>query len=150
MKKFQFRLQTVLNLREKEEEEAKKELVKSIKELEEVSCRITSYQEEQQKVSQEYNIKTSASELSDYFYYLTDLSKQIAKLEDELMRIQNRVNQKRTVVMEARKKVKTLHNLKNKQLQRWTEKNQTVEKKALDEVAMNRFTKEMKGNQNEQ
>ena len=152
MKKFVFRLSTVLKVREKEEDEAKKELAKTIKEVEVLSGKIQLYHEERLKIGDDYKELVQlgyVEEFGNCLYYLQNLSEKISGLEDELMKLQNILAKKRALLMEARKKVQSLLTLKDKQYSRWMKEQQRFEAKIIDEVATNRYIKLEKERNNE-
>ena len=152
MKKFVFRLSTVLKVREKEEDEAKKELAKTIKEVEVLSDKIQSYYQERIKIGDDYKELVQlgyVEEFGNCLYYLQNLSEKISGLEEELMKLQNVLAKKRSLLMEARKKVQSLLTLKDKQYSRWKKEQQRFEAKVIDEVATNRYIKLEKERNNE-
>jgi flagellar protein FliJ len=145
MKKFKFQLQALLKLREKEEEKVKKELADSLLQLAEINKEIQKNQKEYTQLTVEYNSNKSTLEISHYFYYLQGLSKKIAHLEDDMMRMQNKVTQNQLALIESQKKVKPLHNLKEKEYKEWEKQMNVLENKMMDEVSVTRFLKETTG-----
>lgn len=138
MKKFRFKLATLLKVREEEEKEAQRALMAVQKELDEIQNAIQQLVEERRGVGGKHPGKSSyyADEMTLYFGYLEQLAQKIAALQDEAMRVENVVEQKKALLREAVKERKVLEKLKERQLEEWKEELRKVEGRFLDEMAV--------------
>ena len=82
--------------------------------------------------------KMPSDGLRAYSDYLKGLEDQIARIEKAVDRCRRVVNEKRTALLTKTKECKMIEKLKEKDLQKWKEKQRLLEQKALDETAIMR------------
>ena len=143
MAKFDFRLDTVRQVREREEQEAQRELMQAELERKEIQAQITELKkmavEVESGLKQKQVEGVQVAELADHMAYLYQLQGDTALREDELLRAINVVGQKRQLLAEASKKKKMIENLKDKQYLRWKRDTEKREAETLDELATLRY-----------
>jgi len=144
MRKFKFRLESVLEFRKRKEDQRKKELglLKQflqkeqafLKELEEKMI------QSQGKMQAEQAGTLNMELIMNYYYYLTNMKEkilnQIALIEELIMRIE----QKREDLITASKERKIMEKLKDNQYKEFRELLEKWEAKAIDEMATNQYT----------
>ena len=144
MKKFKFRLETLLNYRENEQRKALKDLEEVAFFIENLSEEINNIELEQESIEEEFkeaSKKINPEGLQDFLSYLNYLRGKLSKKQEDRMRFQNILVQKQKVVLKARKKTKVLENLKNKQFTQWEEIKEKQERAFLDELSLTRYAK---------
>ena len=149
MKKFQFKLETLLSVREREEKVAQRELAIVHQELERIIGAVEVLYSEREVVEKTLKEKQQRSitidSVIEYVEYLQLMYERIASMEDEKLRMQNVVESKRKVVMLAMQRKKALENLKERKLSQWEEEYRKMEKTFLDEVATVRYVQNKRG-----
>lgn len=145
MKKYSFRLQTVLDLRERTLEDKRLEMAKVIKllndyqdELKALQGKFSSYREEFETIiSSESTV--DVSQLTGYNGYLFNLEQEI---KDKQMTIENTKKVllvKQQEVNEALKDVKVLEKLKENQSQKFYEMIDKKEASEIDDIVTARY-----------
>ena len=145
MKKFQFRLATLLKVREREEDLAKKELAEAYMELEKVIEAIAQLESERQSADDERKtLHCTAANLAEYADYLDGLRAKITEQQDEMLRLRNVVETKRQVLVLARQKVKALEKLRERRYNQWEEELNRQEQVFLDEVGTTSYEEDFR------
>lgn len=143
MKKFKFNLETLLKVREQQENVAKQALGEAQAALQALYQQIDDLNAEGQKtelaVEQQKSRGFSAPELAASLQYLDSLRGRVALLEDDVMRANNVVQQRRQEVAKAMQERKAIENLKEKRHEEWRKEMARAEKNFLDEQATMRF-----------
>lgn len=145
MKKFVFRLQTVLEHRDRQVADAKAVVQEAEGRLRDAEEAIQRMHREAEAVEDE--MKTAgvdtidAQELADTLHYLRALQERIAAAQDGLFVIQNEVNDKRRALTEALREQKVIEKLKENQYKRWKEELRREETALLDEMATIRYVR---------
>ncbi len=141
MKKFEFRLQTVLEQRERHENLARKALAEALAELVKMQEIVRKLVLERKNLEQEFEekLKQEPAKLPAYLDYFASLGKRIADQQDAILKFQNIVEQKRQALAEARKEKKVIENLKDKQYSEWKKELEKQETAFLDELATSRY-----------
>lgn len=137
MKKFRFKLKTLLMVRKEQESSAQKEVMLAQKQLRKIVEILNELQYEcdllekdlQQK--QKYNI----NDFRNHFLYIQSLRQKITKQQDDILEAQNVLTIKRTNVKKAMQQKKILENIHDKQHSAWTKEYQSIESKLIDELA---------------
>jgi flagellar FliJ protein len=146
MKKFLFNLQTLLEVRVREEDWAKQELAVALAEIEKVNRKIANLKTEVKYIEEQLVLRQKKSgtitNLTDCVYYLEVLQDKILCQQDERMRLQNVAADKRAAVIEASKKRKALEKLKDKQYAEWEEEYNKQEVALLDESGNVRYIRQ--------
>ncbi len=143
MKKFQFKFETVLRVKEKKEEKLKKELFKlHALQLEQHQI-LEKIKEEKTKVSNDKSNATVADIQSLIFFeqYLSLLRKQIDDIKNKIHELQNQIDDKRDEVIQASKEKKTFERLKTHHLNEYNKIIISNEQKVLDEIAVNKYNR---------
>jgi flagellar FliJ protein len=143
MRKFQFKLQTLLKVREQKEKAAQQELAQAQQARDMIQHRIDALQEEGKEAEammREKKQRTfSAPELSANLQYLEGIRFQIARMQDDLFRASNIVAEKQQQLAEAITDRKALEKLKERRKEEWEAEFRREERKLADEHATTRF-----------
>lgn len=140
LKKFQFSLARVLNVRETNEE-LKKEEFQSAQ---------TYYNEQQQALNELFNEKRNLQQdiedqaknkmkmnkIIQYYNYLSDLDEQITIQQDVVNRAEQQVEEAKQNWIEAKKQKKILEKLQERQYQEYKNEYLKSEQKKLDELSL--------------
>jgi flagellar export protein fliJ len=136
---YKFRLQKVLDVKEKEEDNKKNEMSlvnfeidKAKKQLKELHDEL----EEHYKQRQDKNLNGSSIqellELNKYIDYLKDTA--IKQKNVEIDNLQKRLEDKKEEFIDIRRQRKSYENLKDKDYQKFLEKESKDEEKIIDEI----------------
>jgi flagellar FliJ protein len=139
MKKFEFRLATLLKVRKRELEVAQLEFATVQEELNVLVTSIEKLRDEGRAITEELNRRQSSGtvrQVADYFHYLESLRGKITMKEDEMIKQQNVVARKREELAKAQQKTKVLENLREKQYKEWEAEFGRHERIMLDEIAV--------------
>ncbi len=145
MKKYSFRLQPVLEIREKALEDKRLEMAKVIKILNDYQDELKALEEKQISYNLELeNLSTSngfvnVSELAGYNDYIFRLEQEV---KDKLMTIENTkkvLRVKQNEVNEALKEVKVLEKLKETQSEKFYKAIEKKEAEEIDDIATTRY-----------
>ena len=145
MKKYSFRLQPVLEIREKALEDKRLEMAKVIKILNDYQDELKALEEKQISYNLELeNLSTSngfvnVSELAGYNDYIFRLEQEV---KDKLMTIENTkkvLKIKQNEVNEALKEVKVLEKLKETQSEKFYKAIEKKEAEEIDDIATTRY-----------
>ena len=137
MKAFRFRLARVLDLRRKQLEREEARLEQHIQQVKEVETRIAQLEGEQQSAARLLTEQTSfdGSELAALAAYRQRLRTQAAQLGTELQNRRKLLADQQKLYSEAKRKVRLLERLKERQHQEWEEASQ----KELEEIQADSF-----------
>lgn len=143
MKEFEFRLQSLLNLKEQEEKKIQKELAHLKKEKRAVKEKVESYREKKDNYqlqlmkdeSKEINL-SNAINCRNYINYLTE---EIKDLENKLAYWNKKIAECRDKLLEKTKEKKMLTKLKEKKAEEHWYEFTKQENKENDEIAINSF-----------
>lgn len=139
MKKFDFPMQKILDLREFEEEQAKTELGKAISETNRI-------QQELDIIAKEKNRMIDICSESNIYHmfanygYIMRLDINRDRLLEELAVAELAVEEKRQIFAEAMKERKVLTNLKEKQLSKYKKDYKLAEDNNLDDLSSSRHS----------
>lgn len=134
MKKFNYSLQKILDLRNFELEQAETDLGKTNAEIAVQNNALKAIAQSRLDVSRDTD---SSANIDDYFAatsYFKLLEQKKEQCFEELARLEPVAEQKRQVVRECMKKVKVLEQLKKEKLSQWKKQNLKEEELAMDEV----------------
>lgn len=147
MKKYSFRLQTVLEMREKKLEDKRREMAKVIAQLNEQNAVLQGFTTRKEQVKNNLeNIYSSGEtldilEITNYKNYLGKVTVDIKNQEKVIEKTQYLLKFKQLEVTEALKEVKVLEKLKETQEKKFYNHVNYVEAKELDDIASTRFKK---------
>jgi len=144
MRKFTFRLETVLQLREQERDERKRELQQALMARDIVSQQQTNLEMERQNLSMTLRTslsqgKIDADQMLAWRRYETVLNAQLDYLVKQLAAIDTEIEKRQQALMEANRAVRILELLREKQRVAHEKRELSHEIKQLDELANRRF-----------
>ncbi len=148
MKKFKFRLETLLKIRQFEEDHKKRHvgsLVTEINRQQREALKLgRSLQEEGQILKEQYLTgDLDLQRISHYRSFVTAVHQAIGKRVDAVTQIQGQLSQARTELRNARKETKTLEMLKDRQLERYNRDLQKRQAGQQDEVSANQHRRRL-------
>lgn len=143
MKKFEFSLETVLNVREEKVKAAQKELKEVEEQVAALKARVSEVEGEMKGAEQEIvhlqNGTSRSEDMLGRYAYLRALKSTLAALQEEGMKLQNVLHSKRVALMEAQKEKEVIEKLKDKRYQAWKKSLERKELQFLDEIATLRY-----------
>lgn len=146
MKKFDFKLAPLLKYREEIEHLRQKELVIAHNQLQHLRDRLTELNAINQNIMEKVRKKEGPiidpREFSSTFEFLNTLGKRMKTQETEILKAQQRVEEKRKAVISAMQKRKIVENLQEKQYAAWDYEIQEQEKSFFDELATIRYMRD--------
>lgn len=144
--KFNFRLEKVLDLRKRKEQECEKQLAN----LKELLRREETFLEELKeeaartgaKIGEVQNADKEALDMREilrYYDYLESVREKISAQILQIKKVIADIERKRKELIEASKERKVMEKLKDNQYQKFKENLETVERKFLDEIGTIRY-----------
>lgn len=144
MKKYSFRLQPVLDIREKTLEDKRLEMAQVIQLLNEqqdglgkLLAKQDAYKEELESLSLEDDLNVFS--LANFKNYMVNLQTQIKQQEANIENIKKALRVKQDAVNEALKDVKVLEKLKEKQSQKFYRDIEMKEANEIDDISTARY-----------
>lgn len=144
MKKYSFRLQPVLDIREKTLEDKRLEMAQVIQllneqqeGLERLIAKQASYKDELESLSLEDDLNVFA--LANFKNYMVNLQEQITQQEHNIENTKKALRVKQETVNEALKNVKVLEKLKEKQSQKFYKDIEMKEANEIDDISTARY-----------
>lgn len=144
MKKYSFRLQPVLDIREKTLEDKRLEMAQVIQllneqqeGLERLIAKQASYKDELESLSLEDDLNVFA--LANFKNYMVNLQEQITQQEHNIENTKKALRVKQEAVNEALKDVKVLEKLKEKQSQKFYKGIEMKEANEIDDISTARY-----------
>ena len=144
MKKYSFRLQPVLDIREKTLEDKRLEMAQVIQllneqqeGLERLIAKQASYKDELESLSLEDDLNVFA--LANFKNYMVNLQEQITQQEHNIENTKKALRVKQEAVNEALKDVKVLEKLKEKQSQKFYKDIEMREANEIDDISTARY-----------
>lgn len=147
MKKYSFRLQTVLEIREKKLEDKRREMAQVIARLNEQNGVLQQFisKKEHTKISLEKIYEGGENldilEITNYKDYLGKVAVDIKNQEQVIEKTQYLLRFKQLEVTEALKEVKILEKLKETQEKKFYQHINYVEAKEIDDISSTRFNR---------
>ena len=139
MKPFTFSLEKVLKLREYREDEAKIELGRAIGLLAELENRLSALGKERARAAAaQFSPGNSAVQIQQYMFYLLRLDNTKEQLLKETALAQMKVEETRTLFIEASRERKVLDKLKEKRQKEYRKEFYAEETKTLDDISSGR------------
>lgn len=140
---FRFELQPVLALKEKLEDNKKRELglanTKQEKLVREKNTLISLHNEAYDEIRKQYTEGINVSDLKQFNYYTAHLNKQIEKKELEIVKATKEVQEKRNELLEAVKQRKILENLKEIKFEQFKDEEIKAENQIVDEIVSYKY-----------
>ncbi|GAA0782569.1 flagellar export protein FliJ [Hathewaya limosa] len=136
--RFQFRLQKVLDIRMKEEDQSKMEFKKAMEEKRNTEIKLNNLKNSYDKFNK-FDEEESIIERKLKLNYLKCLNSTINSVNEELKHKNKFVEEKRIVLKEKQVSRKTVEILKQKKLEEFQKEQNSIEQKANDEFALYGF-----------
>lgn len=142
MKKFKFKLDGLLKVREFKEKKIKIELGEILKEIAEVETRIAEANkaiDETYKAQEEVMKDPAAGQMIQFFpYFIQGKKEDIKNKESLLWALRKKYDKKIAELAEARGEVKVLENFKDKKQVEWKKDKDKKDQEAIEEILMMR------------
>ena len=139
---FGFKYESLLNYRQHLKEIAEVAFSKAQSELRHQEMVLEACREQLNEYSRSLGVslkkKISSDDLKSYIDYLNGLRDKIGSQQEVVERCQVVVNEKRTTLLARTKEYRMIEKLKEKDLQKWKEKQRLLEQKTMDETAIMR------------
>jgi flagellar FliJ protein len=143
MKKFAFRLETLLHYRKNLEEKEQAVLFQLSSRLRRESSHLQDLQEKHQETLKELTqMRTegaSYGETSWFYLYLDRLRFEMRRSSERIRHLEQDIQEQKAVLVEASKKKKILDSLKTKEKKAFNSALDKQEQKAVDEIVVLRF-----------
>lgn|SRR3712207_752174 len=136
--RFQFRLQKVLDIRMKEEDQSKMEFKKAMEEKRNTEIKLNNLKNSYDKFNK-FDEEESIIERKLKLNYLKCLNSTINSVNEELKHKNKFVEEKRIVLKEKQVSRKTVEILKQKKLEEFQKEQNSIEQKNNDEFALYGF-----------
>ena len=142
MKKFRFKLETLLTVTRRKKEDAERAFAEATRQLEEERARLAVYLEEMQKAQTEYTEQTKAGKRISVGRLMTSTSyvnwkrRQIEEQQQVILYAQTERQKRLKELLAMMSKLKTIEQLKEKRLQQYKEELLFEENKMLDEIGL--------------
>ncbi len=150
MKKFRFKLETLLGVTRRRKEDAELKFAEATRVLEEERARLGEYLKEMQKAQRDYAALTgegkriSVGTLMTYNSYFNWKRQQIERQQQVILEAQAARQQALKVLLNLMAKLKSIEQLKEKRLAEYKEALLQEESKALDEIGLQLYVRNMK------
>lgn len=145
---YQFPLQRVLDVKEKEKQQAQQELGNSLKKQQEAETKMTLLNEKRGNVQSsmlQQNSGCKASRLHEYQRYITYLDQQILQVEHHLVQTKIEVDHKQGILVQKSKEERVWQGWKQELFQRHQQEVSKKEQEMLDEMASVRYFRQQMG-----
>ena len=142
MKKFRFKLETLLGVTRRKKEDAERLFAEATRKLEEERARLVDLLQEMQRVQAEYTEQTkegkriSVGRLMTYTSYVNWKREQIEAQQQAIMQAQAELQKRLKELLELMSKLKSIEQLKEKRWQQYKEEVLFEESKQLDEIGL--------------
>ena len=151
-KKFKFRLQVVLEYKQRIEDEEKKKFAKVMQKLQEAEKHLQFLINTREIKKNEMREKMSVGslnvyELQMYHLHIDKLSKDIVKQKEVIKEIEKEVEEQRQRLIAAAREKKVYEKLKEKKLEEFKKELEAEERKFIDELASVKAARIIMGNE---
>lgn len=146
MKRFVWRLQRVLDIKTKEEQKKRTELLKLTEELAETQGQLLIQQRILEDIIDDLNDEDPKDRLSEQEFFLrysVATDEQIKKLKDKIRELELRQKEKIAEVLEVRRFKEGLEKLRVEAKAQFIKEQEKLEQKELDEIALVSFARKM-------
>ncbi len=144
MTQFHYRLQSVLNVREQLEDDAKNKLAGQVRKLNEEEKRLKTIHGEKDKcfanIVKMSGEGVNVAKLCQYNHYLSSINGRLDQQVQSVNQATQNVDIHREKLIEAAKDKKILETLKEKELQTFLQEQLKKEEKRIDEVLSYKYT----------
>ncbi|NTV90596.1 MAG: flagellar export protein FliJ [Clostridiales bacterium] len=142
MAKFTFQLQTVLNIKNQQEDNLKNELGKAVQKLEKEKAELHRLNFAKDRMIMEFNEKsrkTTVEKLKEYNAYISLLGTRIKRQKENVNKASQNVDKVREELIQAVKERKILEKLKEKKYEEYLVEANREELKVNDEVVSYKY-----------
>jgi flagellar FliJ protein len=143
MKKFAFRLETLLRFRKNLEEKEQAALFQLVAMHQRESSHLEDLQRKQQEILVELGEQRSAGagygETTWFYLYLDRLRTELRRSAERINRLEHDIQEQKAILIEASKKKKILDSLKNRQQKAHVVSEEKEEQKTVDDLVVIRF-----------
>ncbi len=142
MKKFRFKLETLLGVTRRKKEDAERAFAAATRAVEEERARLATYMEEMQKAQREYTEQTkegkriSVGRLMTYTSYVNWKRRQIEEQQQYILHLQDERQKRLKELLTLMSKLKSIEQLKEKRWKQYQEELLFEENKLLDEIGL--------------
>ena len=142
MKKFRFKLETLLGVTRRKKEDAERLFAEATRKLEEERARLAEFLQEMQQVQAEYTEQTkegkriSVGRLMTYTSYVNWKREQIEAQQQAIMQAQAERQKRLKELLALISKLKSIEQLKEKRWQQYKDEVLFEESKQLDEIGL--------------
>ena len=142
MKKFRFKLETLLGVTRRKKEDAERLFAEATRKLEEERARLVELLQDMQRVQAEYAEQTkegkriSVGRLMTYTSYVNWKRQQIEAQQQAIIQAQAERQKRLKELLELMSKLKSIEQLKEKRLQQYKDELLFEESKMLDEIGL--------------
>lgn len=145
MSKFKFKMQKVLEIKEKIEKQKENEHTKAINILNKYKKQKVEVVNQKRKIVQDLKQgiinNISSKEIASYNNYINYMKKVIKMIEKNIKLSQTDVDRKREQLEDAIKERKVMGKLKEKEFEKYKEQEKRLEQNLLDEIASYKYMK---------
>lgn len=137
MKRFNFRLEKLLSLREFYEHRAEIDLARAISYLDSINMKLKNIAELLTQTSRQFTSSDGALDINDLYTtqnYIIRLHEEKDRLLNEAVEAQIVIDEKRKIYIEAASKRKVILKLKEKKLEDWKKENNKSEDDFIDDI----------------
>lgn len=142
MKKFEFELEEILNIRRFEQQQAEVELGKALAEEKKIQDKIDNLAMQQVTVKQQMKGCTNFSDIINANQFYALVKKQTDFLLNQMAELKLVSEQKRAVLRNAMQKTDSLEKLKEQQLEEYKAEVKRIEQLELDNIVTTRYKNE--------
>lgn len=134
---FHFPYMHILNLKEKEKEQAYLEFGNTLRKKEIMMEELQSFEQKKTEYLKQVEAKgyTSIADIQQQQEYLGYLNGEISKLEAKMIRLEHEMARKKSELLIKQKDEKTWHHLRDKSLEKYLQKQKKIEQDLMDEMA---------------
>lgn len=141
MKKFEFSLQKILELREFQKKQAEIDLGKANSELQKIKNKLEILAQNLLSMKKEYDSTTDFNYQISLLNYKSMLENEKESLLEEMAKIQLIVDEKKEVLKEAMKKTTVLEKLKEKKFNEWKKEMEKIEELENEDIIGSSYSK---------
>ena len=151
MKKFRFKLETLLDVTRRKKEDAERLFAEATRKLEEERARLAIFLQEMQKVQAEYAEQTSegkrisVGKVMTFTDFVNWKREQIERQQHIILEAQNERQKRLKELLALMSKLKSIEQLKEKRLEQYKEELLLEESKMLDEIGLQLYMRQGAG-----
>lgn len=143
MAKFNFGMQSILNLRERLEEQKEQEFAKALQILTAAKQLMENLNQQKSgailKLKDEIGIQIKPIDFQQYSNYIEVIKQKIENQKEAIVQAEKFVEKKRLELIESTKERKMMEELKENEFEEYIEEGKKTEQKQVDEIVSYRF-----------